>query len=343
MPELKVDIAILGSGLSASVAQVLAQRNGLKTITVDPSPRRRYPYTEQLSIGPTWKPLTVLRIPILVPPHNRCSEETCICSSLETRVIKDGDYNRKVVAFEEPTRYQTPWLLRWQASSTLCYDPLITALDESAAFNHMIANVRVIDLERRLMMLTNGLSIRYRRLVYTWPLDRILYYVKCSEECRKNLENMLHELNLRAIGIFTLILIARPCDEIATTSITRFVHATRASRMHTVLSIPIDSDLRLLYVMTSFSSTYPLLPGITEKLYSELRRHKVLTDQRVILHESPSVSSYGILSTVDRDLMKELHRLLSEFDVELFGRVAEWQEISIRDTITRKPTFLEIP
>ncbi len=343
MPELKVDIAILGSGISASIAQVLAQHSGLKAIAIDPSPRRRYPHTEQLSTKLIQKSLAILRIPILVPPHSRCSEKTCICSNLETEVIRDGDYSRKLVAFEEPSHYQTPWLLRWQTGSTLCYDPFITALDEFTTLNHMIANVRVIDLKHKLIILTNGLSVRYRKLVYTWPLDRILYYIRCPTEYRKKLESTLHELNLRAIGIFTLILVVRPCDKVTITSITRFIHATRASRMHTALSIPIDPSFRLLYVMTSFSDTYPLLPGITEKLYSELRKHRILTNQRAIIHEMPIVNSYAILSTIKQSLIEELRNLLSELDVELFGRVAEWQEMSVLDVIARKPTFIEIP
>ncbi len=343
MPELKVDVAILGSGLSASVAQALAQHNGLKTIAIDPSPRRRYPYTEQLNTELIRKPLIILRRPILVSPHNRCFERNCVCTNLETEVIKDGDYGRKLVAFEDPIYYQTPWPLRWQTGSILCYDPLVTALNEFTTLNYMITNVRIIDLERKLIMLTNGLSVRYRKLIYTWPLDRILYYIKCSTEYRKKLEDILRELNLHAIGIFILILITRPSDKVVTTSIMRFIHATRASRMHTVLSIPISTDLRLLYVMTSFSNTHPLLPGITEKLYSELRKHKILSDQGAIIHESPVVNRYGILSVADRSLIEELRRLLSENDIELFGRVAEWQEMSVLDIINRKPTFIEIP
>ena len=124
-------------------------------------------------------------------------------------------------------------------------------------------------------------------------------------------------------------------------NIVKFIHATKASRMHTTLLIPLNDDTTLLYTITSFSNKYPLLPGIVEKLYSELRKFKILTEFDKVVHEIPITYLYGILSKPDTTLISELEEvLINEYNIELFGRIAEWHEYNVSELLNRKPRLL---
>jgi len=336
---------VLGSGLSASIVYTHAFNKNLNTVVIDPNPRTNYPLIiEELDLGGLGKRIGISKLPILTSNCEVCTDKTsCICYNVQVNTLKSGDYLKKIVAYENPEEYQLPWPLYWYNNRTLCYNTLYSLFKSSSVLSpqHMIANVRVIDIERKLIVLSNGLRILYNRLVYTWPLDRILYYIKCSSYSCGKIYQLLNALRLRAIGMFILVLISKYRNASREKSIVEFIHATKASRMHTALLIPLDDSVRLLYAITSFSNRYPLLPGIVEKLYSELRKFKILTEFDMVIHEMPITYLYGVLSKLDIALLDELREvLINEYNIELFGRVAEWYEYSLSELLSRKPRLL---
>ena len=339
---------MLGSGLSASIAYTAASRKNLNILVVDPNPRTNYPLIiEELDLGNSRKRIGILKLPILTSNHELCIDKTlCICHSIQVNTLKSGDYLKKVVAYENPEEYQLSWPLYWCDNKTLCYNTLYTLFKNGTLLSpqHIVSNVRIIDLERKLIVLSNGLQILYEKLIYTWPLDRILYYIKCSSRSCEIIYRLLNTLRLHAIGIFILILIFKHKDRkdiYKEKNIITFIHATKASRMHTTLLIPLNDDVTLLYTITSFSNKYPLLPGIVEKLYSELRKFRVLTEFDIVIHEIPITYLYGVLSKPDSTLIGELSDILiNEYNIELFGRVAEWHEYTVSELLNRKPRLL---
>lgn len=348
MPTVKADLVVLGSGISASIAYTVASRRNLNVLAIDPSFRTSYPLIiEEVNLKNSSKRIGISKLPILTPNHKLYIDKaSCVCYNMQTNTLKSGDYLKKIVAYETPEEYQLLWPLYWYDSKTLCYNALYTLFKNGVLSSpqHIVSNVRVIDVERKLVVLSNGLQVLYNRLIYTWPLDRVLYYIKCTSHYCKKIHQLLNTLRLRAIGVFILILILKhkSMQDIRNEkSIAMFIHATKASRMHTTLLIPLNNGITLLYSIASFSNRYPLLPGIVEKLYSELRKFKILTEFSTVIHEIPITYLYGVLNKPDTALVNELKEIfIAEYNFELFGRVAEWREYALSELLNRKPKLL---
>ena len=332
------DLAIIGSGIAAICVISLAIEHRITYIAIDPDPLEGGIVASLLST-----PVPRPRVPVLLNREeinflgiNRY-EHAYICSDLKIQILKRGDYETKIKAYTK-TEIQKPWFIRWIHESYLCFIPNIVniiknTLNVRVSRIHVISNIRRIDVDKRIIVTNTGNIIRYKRLVYTWPLDTLLNYLYTRNEILYHkLSNIIKQLNLKPIGIYLLNLFTPYIPKYEKLTIT--LHETKASRIHTVISIPLG-NIVLHYLFTSFSENHPPLAGLSEKIYSEIRKHK-LFDISLVQDEYPIVTRYGILNRVSSSLIKELSDSLFEQNIILFGRLALWNEISILSLVSKE-------
>ncbi len=244
--------------------------------------------------------------------------------------LKEGYYEDKVYAYEDRDLFQRPRFLdlviniERSRRAYFSLTPLKNLIDRPRS--PITANIRVIDLERNVAALSNGIIVRFNRIIYTWPLDRLPMLIRPLD---KELQELLSELRtLTSVRIFVSMLIVKNVEKLRSDVITLFLHGTKASRLHTIIAIPLSKQFHLLYVFTSFGPRYGLLPGIIEKFFSELRKF-LKVKARNIVDEYHYEYSYLALSKISEELWKNILTEFKKRGIRLWGRLGLWREMEI--------------
>ncbi|MDK6027780.1 hypothetical protein QPL79_00120 [Ignisphaera sp. 4213-co] len=324
---INVDIAIIGSGVAALRMYKDASEQGFSTLLIDIGPLGG----SLSSIGALYK---FPKIPILFDYDIRKLFDKCnfMCYSTKLYTIKTGSIIDKIKGFEK-FEAQRLWIFELLNKKELCFiNDVISCIISTLKLSHesikkIEGNVRRIYVDSRTIMLSTGLVIKYKELVYTWPLTMLgdLIVTK-NKELKLFLDKLVNELKYSSLFIRSYIVEERNDNE---NVISLYIHATKASRLHTIIKIPLAKNTHLFYAITSYSKNYPLLPGIGEKIDSELRKHKLFTNITKILEFNNINIVYGVLNKIDKELINLIKNALLPYNIKLFGRVAEWIEYDI--------------
>jgi len=338
---MEYDVVIVGSGISALACYKEALDSGFRPILVDANSRiGGLASYHEVSTG-----RSSIRIP-LMPLIISCSS-ACVDARISDfcteplRVslipLKGADtYVDKVRGFSDKPM-QKSWFEVWLESNYACIvrkplDLVFTLLSiDRLNLRRLIANISRIDIERKIVFTSIGTAIRYRKtLVYTWPLDLLPKILYASNPSSTNSVNQLIDLlNLEPVGVYTVALVFPGSD--VHDAVSLYIHGTRASRMHTAVKLS-TGELSVIYAFTSVSKRYKPIGGLTEKIFSDLKKHRVL-DPDSAVDEFSFYVNYGILNEVNRNLIRELVRTLNDSDIRLYGRIALWREVGILDLI----------
>lgn len=334
------DIIVIGSGASALATLYTARELGLSAMAVDSA------YVDGGYLQTIDTPYTIQKAPFFIY-RNELNFFSSLgidaeCLDVEVKLIKEGDYRKKTLGFSG-LDVQKNWFTEWINTGTLCLKPfLFKELKKALGFQedrpiHVVSNVRRIDMRRKVVALTIGDIVKYNRLIYTWPLEILPRYIY-PEDTRKRVAEIIEGLGLdyTSIYILTSALRNRRQDR----GIEIYVHATKASRMHTAILVNTD-DCAVLYAITSYSKEYPLLPGIYEKMISELKRYRIAKKHDMVKSYSINIV-YGLINKVNQNTLRELEQYLQEHDIYIFGRLAQWQEGSIKDIIEKHIAYTHL-
>jgi len=317
MEALNVDLLVLGSSLSSLVAIQDSSVRQLSILVIDIKPR----------IGGLLSTITTVAgsislVPIVTPPSTSVAQGLALRSKLI--VLKEGDYESKVHGYEAPNLYQGSWFVTWRK---LFNAPEVKIVTDSStvlpklAKPRIVTNIRRIDAEKRVALLSNGLVIKYRALLSSWPLDTLLTRLSTIPKACRSLQT-----NLRSVPIHVSIIVEESSN-VDEDEVLMYVHETKASRFHTAIKIA-RGNYAVTYVFTSYSSRYPLMPGIIEKIFSEMRKFRIV-DERKIVDERHYSYLYASLSRVD-DVHQCINELLDE-NIVCTGRLGLWHESSLSD------------
>jgi len=338
---MEYDVVIVGSGISALVCYKEALDLGFRPILVDANSRiGGLASCHEVSTG-----RSSIRIPLvpLIINYSSVNVDTRIrdfCTEplkVSLTPLKGADtYVNKVRGFSDKPM-QKSWFEVWLESNYACIiqkpiDLVFTLLSiDRLNLRRLIANISRIDIERKIVFTSIGAAIKYRKtLVYTWPLDllpKILY--SSNPSVTSSVNQLIDLLNLEPVGVYTTTLIFPRSDVHDTVSL--YIHGTRASRMHTAVKLSIG-ELSVIYAFTSVSKRYKPIGGLTEKIFSDLKKHRV-SDPDSAVDEFSFYIHYGILNEVNTNLIRELVRMLYDSDIRLYGRIALWREVGILDLI----------
>jgi len=323
MSSLNVDLLALGS--SASILTTLSQLPpDLDVVVVDIKPRIGGVLASVSTIAGRISMLPL--IPIGIPRSVGVEMPTSIVT------LKEGDYELKVHGFEPPDRYQGSWFVLWTKAFSGSQVRLILDPQEilpKLVKPRIVTNVRRVYASKRVAILSNGIVVKYKNLVSSWPLDVLLskldYVPKKCLEMRKN---------LTTVAIHASILI-EPLTKGSETSAVMYVHSTKASRFHTAIKVP-RPPYAVTYVFTSYSRAYPLMPGIIEKIFSEMRRFKIV-DPKNLADERHFSYLYASLSKAPEanDCVEEL----KELGIVCSGRLGQWREASLASLLDQGTTL----
>lgn len=337
---IEVDVAILGSGVSAIKAASTARALGKSYIAVDPT------YGRGGYVQVVGRVHRYLRSPLFLPQklidaiRATGIEGDIRCYSVERHVVKEGDVVMKTLGYRE-IEVQRNWFTEWLGQKELCYSSSIlhyieSILGVSLLGRSIASGVRRVDLGRGIVALSNGVLIRFKKLVYTWPLDLLPRYLHI-ERGLERVVNLIEGLDLDHISAYTLSCIA--AEAWTGNAIELYTHGTRASRFHTAVKIPMDRTT-ITYITTSYSPSYPLIPGATEKLYSEARKHKLVDTSKIIEH-SVAETSHALINQVDRGMLTELQQILHEHSVILYGRLGMWRDHDLYTIIATEAVAID--
>lgn len=331
---LEVDTLVVGSGVAALKAVQVAEELGRRFVAVD-STYLDGGYTQVLE-----KETLLPKAPLFV-----CEEDADFFSSLgievscfdvKVSVIKSGNYTAKTLGYTD-IDVQKNWFLEWVYSRKLCmHRNIFFELKKALGYNadkplHIASGIRRLDLGKNIVALTNGVIVKFKQLVYTWPLP-LLPKLLTPETVERHVAQLVNNLDLRFIS--TYILTALITEDSNRSGLEVYLHSTKASKMHTAISIKIEEQ-RILYAITSYTKKHPLLPGIHEKLISELRRFKISTPKNIVKTYGLNIT-YALISKTNTEQLEELEQKLRQYNVYLFGRLGLWREQTIREIIQNK-------
>jgi len=338
---MEYDVVIVGSGISALVCYKEALDSGFRPILVDANSRiGGLASYHEVSTGRS--SIMVPLVPLII---------SCSSMNVDARIrdfcteplkvslipLKGADtYVDKVRGFSDKPM-QKSWFEVWLESNYACIirkplDLVFTLLSIDALnLRKLIANISSIDIERKIVFTSIGTAIKYRKtLIYTWPLDLLPKILYSSNPSVTNSVNQLIDLlNLEPVGVYTTTLVFPRSDAHDAASL--YIHGTRASRMHTALKLSIG-ELDAIYAFTSVSKRYKPIGGLTEKIFSDLKKHRV-SDPDSAVDEFSLYIHYGILNEVNTNLIRELVGILHDSDIRLYGRIALWREVGILDLV----------
>jgi hypothetical protein len=324
---IDIDIAVIGSGLAALKAISTAKTFNKSYIAID-STYSVGGYIQ--SIGRLYR---YLKSPLFIPQkaidilEENSIQHNIKCYNTVKNILKEGPIDIKTAGYRSIS-IQRNWFKEWLEQKTLCYSNEVfkyieQLLKASLKERFIASNIRKIDLDRNIVALSNGLIIKFKRLIYTWPLDILPRYI--YGEKSKKVEEIVKNLNLDYTSIYILSYISIETE--TRDYIEFYIHGTKASRLHTAIKIPIDS-YSITYIVTSYSSSYPLLPGIAEKLYSEAKKYGLINIPKTIEYNSTE-TIYALISNIDRNKFNELQQIASEYNIALYGRLGMWRESDI--------------
>lgn len=336
---IEVDVAIVGSGVSAIKSASVAKALGRSYLAVD-STYGRGGYVQV--VGRVYR---YLKSPLFIPQklvdvfRSAGGISSIRCYGVDRYVVREGNVESKILGYRSIT-VQRNWFTEWLEQRELCYSSSIlysieSLLGVSLLGKSIVSSIRRIDLDRSIIALSNGVLIKFRKLVYTWPLNLLPRYIH-SEKISRRVVELIEMMNLDYISTYTLSCIAR---EVGIERVELYTHGTRASRFHTAVKIPID-HATVTYITTSYSSSHPLIPGATEKLYSEIRRHR-LVDTSKILEFSVTETIHALINQVDRKLLNELQQNLYEYGVILYGRLGSWRDCDLYTIIAEEAIAID--
>lgn len=331
---IEVDIAILGSGLSALKALSIAKSFSKKAIAIDPT-YSDGGYLQVLDYA-TRLPKSPLFIGKDDAEFFKNLGIDILCLDVETIIIKENDYVAKTLGFAK-IDVQKNWFVEWINSRKLCTSlDMFSKLKRFLGFRadepiHMSSSVRKIDVEKKVIALTTGEIVRYRYLISTWPLNIMPKYLYPSGVSQK-VKEYVDRLNLDYVSIYILSALLPSKD--VQNLIKIYTHATKASRTHTVVAINIQ-DVKVLYTITSYTKTYPLLPGIHEKLLSEVKKHRIAVPTDIVKRYGINIV-YGLINKINHNILEELAQTLVNIDINLFGRLALWSDRTVKEILEDK-------
>ncbi|MEM0027250.1 MAG: hypothetical protein QXT53_03960 [Ignisphaera sp.] len=338
---IETDVAIIGSGIAALKAYKDAYDLGYNAIMIDPGALGG----SLASVGTLYK---FPKIPTLLDYELKNLFIGCefSCYPIQLNIIKMGDIVNKMLGFES-FEAQRLWFYELFNMKKACFTKnIIDCVMKNLGLSHniikrVISNIRKIYLDSKIITLSIGLVVKYKNIVYTWPLDMLRDFILTKKkELYLALDDATKALKYTSLFIRAYVIkehVERYDDREKKVNV--YIHSTKASRFHTVIKIPLNEDSYLLYAITSYSQSYPLLPGIGEKIDSELKKHGLLRDFARVLERQNIDLHYGILNKINRKSIEILKEMFSSYDVRLFGRLAEWMDYDI-PTIVFKQTAL---
>lgn len=334
---IEVDVAVVGSGVAALKALCVAREANRSAIAVD-APYSDGGYLQLLD------DLGVPKAPFFVYPAEAGFFErlgvSMECLDVAVRTVKTGDYGSKTAGFAG-FDVQRNWFLEWVEQRRLCtarnaFGDLKKALGLPADRPiHIASSIRRIDVARRVLALSSGEIVRFGLLVYTWPLPLLPRYVS-PEEARQRIATEIEGLVLDHASAY---IIAAPTTAPGNT-IEIYTHGTKASRMHTAIKLAVGGT-PMLYTVTSYSKKYPLLPGIHEKLLSELRRHKIANPQTLKKRHSINIA-YALLNNTDQNKIKNLEQILQNHNIAIYGRLGQWKDRTVKEILEDEKLYQTI-
>lgn len=331
---IEVEVLVIGSGIAALKAIQTAKDCNRKALAVDFS-YSDGGYTQIInSIYRVLKAPLFINIDDVIFFNNLGIEVSCFENN--TTILKEGDYIAKTLGYTS-IDIQKNWFLEWVNRRKLCFHSnLFEELKKALGFEqsksiHIPSNIRKIDVEKKIAVLTSGELIKYRKLIYTWPLPslpKLLY--------PKYIENLVNEAikNLKLVNIPAYILTLTLPKENNEENIKMYIHSTKASRMHTAITLNTENT-KLLYIITTYSKNYPLLPGINEKLLSEIRKFKIASLKKIIKEYGLNIA-YALINKIDKQKIIETEQKLTNHDIQFFGRLGQWKEQTVKEILQNK-------
>ncbi len=337
---IEVDVAIIGSGVSAIKVASIAKTLGKNYIAIDTS------YSRGGYIQTTGRIYRYLKSPLFIPKklidilRDSGIVDNIKCHSIEKHTIKEGPIEKKILGYKVVT-VQRNWFTEWLEQKELCYNNNILHYIESLfgvslTGKTIASNIRKIDLDRNIIALSNGLLIKFRKLIYTWPLDLLPKYIYI--ERKEAVVELIEKLHLDYISIHTLSCLS--IETKAENTLQLYIHGTKASRFHTAIKIP-TNNYTIFYITTSYSPSYPLIPGATEKLYSEAKKHRLIDTSKIIEYNIDE-TIYALINQIDRGLFSELQQILWQYNTILYGRLGMWREYDLYTIVIESITEIEM-
>lgn len=319
MKVLDVDVLLLGYGLHNAVVadRVLRNRSDLKILAVDTN----------LKPGGCLAPLATIVGNVSLVPMIERARNTAF--QADVIVLKEGDFDSKFAGFEDPTAFQRLWFRDWikvfeSGAVNVELNPLANFVKNLAP--KVLSNVSAISLSRKTVKLSNGMVIKYRVAVSSWPLDVLIgKIIDAPRECIEL------RSELRTVSTHATLLIEALKNEVSGYA-KLYIHGTKASRAHTFLKLFLGS-YAVVYAYTSFSKRYPALPGTTEKLFSELKKFRIVDMSRVV-DERHGIVYYSAISKLDEGLLSRCSSLLEENNLVLCERLGYWRDAEIRSIVS---------
>jgi hypothetical protein len=341
---MSIDVAIIGSGVAAlKVYSILFHSRNLNPLIIDFSPLGGI----LASANFVYK---YPRIPIFIDSNIINLFTTCnpLCYHLEVCILKEGDIIDKIKGFA-PFDVQRLWIYELAEKKTACFLPhlskcILALLNVgNETIRRVRDSIRKVDITNKVIATLQGLTFRYKSLIYTWPLDLLMKIISNIND--PSISALINDVINKAkyVSIYTRsYVIYEKSSKYDEPKIELYLHGTKASRVHTIIKIPIANNITLLYALTSYSEYYPLLPGIGDKIHSELKRHKVLTPSMQVLDYSDTNIVYGFLNTLPEEALEKVKEKLQGYNIMLFGRIAEWREYDVPSLLFKRDLHIKI-
>lgn len=336
---IEVDILIIGSGISALKSFYEAKNLGKNVLSID-SQGYDGGYAQILN-----KIYKIIRTPLFIDSNdvnffqNLGIDVECV--EVEHKILKQGDYIAKTLGFSD-IDVQENWFIKWLNNTKLCFNTkffndLKKTFSISSNKFHYVASIRKIDVEKKIAILSTGNIIKYNKLIYTWPLQLLPHYFY-TNKIKEYVHNTINELKQKYTSLYINTIIAKKIEKDRDIDMNKkiviYSHGTKASKMHTTLVIYLQS-IKTIYTITSYTKQYPLIPGIGEKLFSELKRYKILTHNNILEKYYTNIV-YGLINKIDTQIIKELEQLLENYNIILFGRLSQWTEKTVKNILIDK-------
>ncbi len=327
---IEVDVAIIGSGLSAIKATSIFHDLNKKVIMID-SQSSEGGLLQSVNGG-----LELTKIPMFVDLDlvQKIKVNEVECFNVERIVLKEGNIKAKILGYSDIIVEMT-WIDKWLSKNNWCYSPNIINpikkyLGISGRNLYLVSNIRRINIDRQLIALSNGILVRYKKLIYTWPLNILNMYLFSNEESvKETVKKKIENLSLRNISMYIVLLVSPLAMK--EQHLTIYQHGTKASKFHTAVKFQFYNNL-VLYLMTSFSKEHTLAAGIGEKLLSEARKYRLIDTKKIVKRHDVAIM-HALLNNVDDKKINELKECLLEKNIILYGRSALWRDLEISEIL----------
>jgi len=254
------------------------------------------------------------------------------CVKPRIRVAKEGDLRRKTACW----RNVDPWWLPKDLDE-------ICMIRNSGDYvkNRVLAGCaeytfytpRKIDLDHKIVFLRNGRILRYKKLIASYPLNKILDILRGDEISIETRQDLLRRL--RWTGVLSVSLGVKG----SSTEDQMVFHGTRASRTYMFLNISnmfedvAPKDHYLLNLQMSFCEEYPPPPDAYSRAVAEARWARLYSDDKEIVLERSFVISHLLPYNIDEKISDEIRYHLMSKDLYLIGVRGRALPLSISDQL----------